>query len=86
MSAPVAVVVTLTPMAFALGNGAGVPGTWLLAVATMMLFITGYVRLIPHVKNAGAFYAYISASVGNASALVEIESSTRLRADWQVTR
>lgn len=64
VSAPLAVVVALMPLALALGNGAGVPGTWLLAMMAMVLFGLGYVRIIPYVRNAGAFYAYIAASIG----------------------
>ncbi|HUN76028.1 MAG TPA: APC family permease [Steroidobacteraceae bacterium] len=63
-AAPMAVVVALMPLAFAFGNGSGVPGVWLAAVAAMLLFAVGYVRIIPFVRNAGAFYAYISASLG----------------------
>jgi amino acid transporter len=63
-AAPMGVVVTLLPMAFAFGNGGGVPGTYLGAIGAMLLFAIGYVRIIPFVQNAGAFYAYISASVG----------------------
>lgn len=63
-AAPMAVVVALMPMAFAFGNGGGVPGVWLGAVAAMLLFAVGYVRIIPYVRNAGAFYAYIAASFG----------------------
>ncbi|MDR7127426.1 hypothetical protein [Pseudotabrizicola sp. 4114] len=69
VSAPLAVVVALLPIALAFGNGAGVPGAFLLATAAMMLFAVGYVRQIPFVKNAGAFYAYISASVGRVIGL-----------------
>jgi amino acid transporter len=68
-SAPLAVVVAMLPLAFAFGNGAGVPGTWLLATVAMLLFAIGYVRIIPHVKNAGAFYAYICASIGRTPGL-----------------
>jgi amino acid transporter len=68
-SAPLAVVVALLPLAFAFGNGAGIPGTWLLATVSMFLFAIGYVRIIPHVRNAGAFYAYICASVGSTLGL-----------------
>jgi amino acid transporter len=63
-AAPMAVVVALMPMAFAFGNGGGVPGTYLLAIGAMLLFAVGYVRMIPFVQNAGAFYAYITASFG----------------------
>jgi amino acid transporter len=68
-AAPMAVVVALMPLAFAFGNGAGVPGTYLAAVVAMLLFAVGYVRIIPHVRNAGAFYAYIAASFGRTTGL-----------------
>lgn len=68
-AAPMAVVVALMPLAFAFGNGAGVPGTYLGAVIAMLLFAVGYVQIIPHVRNAGAFYAYISASFGRTTGL-----------------
>ncbi|MDR7127316.1 APC family permease [Pseudotabrizicola sp. 4114] len=69
VSAPLAVVVALMPIALAFGNGAGVPGAWLLCAVAMLLFAVGYVRQIPYVKNAGAFYAYISASIGRVIGL-----------------
>src|SRR6185295_11062091 len=68
-AAPMGVVVTLLPMAFAFGNGGGVPGTYLGAIAAMLLFAIGYVRIIPFVQSAGAFYAYIAASVGRTCGL-----------------
>jgi amino acid transporter len=68
-AAPMGVVVTLLPMAFAFGNGGGVPGTYLGAIGAMLLFAIGYVRIIPFVQNAGAFYAYIAASVGRTCGL-----------------
>lgn len=68
-AAPMAVVVALMPIALAFGNGAGVPGTYLCAIGAMLLFAVGYVRIIPFVQNAGAFYAYISASIGRVSGL-----------------
>jgi amino acid transporter len=68
-AAPMAVVVALMPMAFAFGNGEGVPGTYVGAMISMLLFAVGYVQIIPHVRNAGAFYAYISASFGRTCGL-----------------
>lgn len=62
-AAPLAVVMGLMPIAFAFGNGAGLPGTFILGGCAMLLFAIGYVRQIPYVKNAGAFYAYISVSM-----------------------
>jgi amino acid transporter len=68
-AAPMAVVVALMPMAFAFGNGAGVPGVYLGAILALLLFALGYVRILPYVQNAGAFYAYITASIGRESGL-----------------
>ncbi|MEO8104355.1 MAG: APC family permease, partial [Betaproteobacteria bacterium] len=63
-AAPMAVMVSMAPMAFALGNGGGVTMSWLCSLGAMLLFAVGYVRIIPFVRNAGAFYAYITASIG----------------------
>ena len=63
-AAPMAVTVSMAPMAFALGNGAGVTVSWLFSLCAMLLFAIGYVRIIPYVRNAGAFYAYITAAIG----------------------
>lgn len=68
-ASPLSVVVGLMPIAFAFGNGGGVPGTYLFTIVAMMLFAVGYVRIIPFVQNAGAFYAYIAASIGQTSGL-----------------
>lgn len=68
-SAPLAVVMGLMPFALAFGNGRGVPGAWIIGGVAMLLFAVGYVRLIPFVRNAGAFYAYISASMSRVVGL-----------------
>ncbi len=81
-AAPMAVVVATMPLAFALGNGPGVAGTFLLAGLAMAFFTVGYVRLIPHIRNAGAFYAIIAQSfgkrIGLASAYVALLSYVAL--------
>ena len=41
--APMAVIVALLPLSIGLGNGAGVPGTYLIAGAVLALFAVGYV-------------------------------------------
>lgn len=68
-AAPLAVVMGLMPIAFAFGNGAGFPGTFVVGGLAMLLFAVGYVRQIPFVKNAGAFYAYISLSMSRTIGL-----------------
>lgn len=69
-AAPMAVIVAIVPIAFALGNGPGTPGMFLLAAVTLALFSVGYTRAIPHVRNAGAFYAYITRGLGRPPGLV----------------
>lgn len=75
-AAPMGVLAGIIPLALAFGNGAGMPGTQLLVCAVMLLFAMGYVRMIPHVRNAGAFYAYIAHSLnkeaGVAAAYVAV--------------
>ena len=66
--APMGVVVALTVLAIALGNGAGVPGTYLVAGIVLALFAIGYVRMSRRVTNAGAFYAYATKGSATASA------------------
>ena len=75
-AAPMGVLAGIVPLAIGLGNGVGVPGTQLVVSLVMMLFAMGYVRMIPHVRNAGAFYAYIALSLnkeaGVAAAYVAV--------------
>jgi amino acid transporter len=68
-AAPMGVLAGIIPLALAFGNGAGIPGTQLLISAVMVLFAVGYVRMIPHVRNAGAFYAYIAASLNKEAGI-----------------
>jgi amino acid transporter len=68
-AAPMGVMAGIIPLAFAFGNGAGMPGTQLLVCAVMMLFAVGYVRMVPHVRNAGAFYAYIALSINKEAGI-----------------
>lgn len=69
-AAPMAVIVAIVPIAFALGNGPGTPGMFLIAALTLALFSVGYTRAIPYVRNAGAFYAYITRGLGRPVGLV----------------
>jgi len=68
-AAPMGVLAGIIPLALAFGNGAGMPGTQLMVGAVMMLFAAGYVRMIPHVRNAGAFYAYIAHSLNKEAGI-----------------
>lgn len=68
-AAPMGVLAGIVPLALAFGNGAGMPGTLLGMCAVILLFAVGYVRMVPHVRNAGAFYAYIAASINKETGI-----------------
>ncbi|MFZ2501195.1 MAG: APC family permease [Nocardioides sp.] len=52
------------PVAMLLGNGAGVPATYLVVTLLMLIFAVGYVAMARHHTSAGAFYSYISRAMG----------------------
>jgi amino acid transporter len=63
-AAPLTAMVGATPAAFSLGNGAGVPGAFVLAGVMYLIFSIGYAAMSRHISNAGAFYAYIANGLG----------------------
>lgn len=63
---PMGVVVAVLALAIALGNGAGVPGTYVVAGVLLALFAAGYVRMSRRVTNVGGFYAYARLSLGRS--------------------
>ncbi|MDH4414825.1 MAG: APC family permease [Rhizobium sp.] len=63
-AAPLTAVVGASPAAFAFGNGAGVPGAFVLAGILYLLFSVGFTAMSRHVGGAGAFYTYITKGIG----------------------
>ncbi|MBT9370861.1 APC family permease [Rhizobium sp. CSW-27] len=63
-AAPLTAVVGASPAAFAFGNGAGVPGAFVLAGILYLLFSVGFTAMSRHVGGAGAFYTYITHGIG----------------------
>jgi amino acid transporter len=63
-AAPLTAVVGVTPAAFMLGNGPGVPLTFLMVGALYLLFSAGFTAMSGFVGNAGGFYSYIAAGLG----------------------
>ncbi|GHC19936.1 amino acid permease [Gemmobacter nanjingensis] len=63
-AAPLTGVAGAVPIAFLIGNGTGVPATFLFMTLVMLAFSVGYVAMSRHVKNAGAFYAYAARGLG----------------------
>ncbi|GAC51047.1 APC family permease [Gordonia aichiensis] len=68
-AAPIASAVSLIPLGMLLGNGVGMPGTIVLVTLILALFSVGFVRILPFIKNAGAFYAYVTAGLGRPAGL-----------------
>ena len=75
-AAPLTAVAGAVPLALLLGNGPGIPLTFLLVTAILLLFSAGYVAMARHIRNAGAFYAYtaqgLGGLMGGAAAIVAI--------------
>jgi amino acid transporter len=62
--APMGVVAALLTLSIALGNGVGVPGTYLIAGVVLALFAAGYVRMSRRITNVGGFYTYARQGLG----------------------
>lgn len=75
-AAPLTAVAGGVPLAMLLGNGAGIPGTFLLVTLILLMFSIGYVAMARHIRNAGAFYAYtaqgLGGLMGGAAAMIAI--------------
>jgi len=63
-AAPLTTVVGVTPAAFSIGNGAGVPLTYLLVGALYLLFSVGFTAMNRFVSGAGGFYNFIAVGLG----------------------
>jgi amino acid transporter len=68
-AAPLAAMVGTVPLAFALGNGPGVPAMFVFAGVTLLCFSVGYAQISRRVVNAGGFYTYISSGLGRPAAV-----------------
>ncbi|WP_296385545.1 APC family permease [Reyranella sp.] len=63
-AAPLTAVIGVTPAAFMLGNGPGVPLTFLLVGVLYLLFSAGFTAMSGFVGSCGGFYSYIVAGLG----------------------
>ncbi|QUD89629.1 amino acid permease [Phenylobacterium montanum] len=63
-AAPLAAMVGNLPLALSRGNGAGMPGAFLLAALTLACFAVGYAQMSRRVVNTGAFYTYVAMGLG----------------------
>ncbi|MET4729095.1 amino acid transporter [Lysobacter enzymogenes] len=61
---PLTALVGVVATAILMGNGIGVPGAFLIAGAVYLVFTVGFVAMGRYIRNAGAFYAYVSNGLG----------------------
>ncbi|RWZ46263.1 APC family permease [Labedella phragmitis] len=64
-AAPLTVVGGNVPIAVGSGNGAGAPIGFALAAVILLVFSVGFVTMTPFVKEAGAFFSYVTAGLGS---------------------
>lgn len=69
-ASPLAAIVGTVPLMFVKGNGAGVPGAFILAGITLILFAIGYAAMARKVVNTGAFYTYVAHGLGKTWSVV----------------
>lgn len=81
-AAPLTAVVGVTPAAFMLGNGPGVPLTFLLVGSLYLLFSAGFTAMSGFVGSAGGFYSYtcvgLGRTVGVAGAMIAFATYSTL--------
>lgn len=68
-AAPMAAMVGTVPLAFAVGNGPGVPGMFAVAGIALLCFSVGYAAMSRRIVNAGGFYTYLSSGLGKPPAV-----------------
>lgn len=68
-AAPLAAMVGTVPLAFAIGNGPGVPGMFVFAGVVLLCFSVGYAAMSRRIVNAGGFYTYLSCGIGRPPAV-----------------
>lgn len=62
-AAPLTLMAGVAPIAIAIG-GVGAPSAYIFAMVVLAFFAVGYVAMARHIRNAGAFYAFIGAGLG----------------------
>lgn len=63
-AAPLTAIAGAMPVAFAIGDGAGLPTAYIVCAVVLLLFSVGYAAMSRHVVDAGAFSAYATTGLG----------------------
>lgn len=67
-AAPLVAMAGTVPLSMGVGNGIGVPGTYLLATVTLLLFSVGYAAMAKIITRGGGFYTYVAEGLGRPAA------------------
>ncbi|HNA98383.1 MAG TPA: APC family permease, partial [Marmoricola sp.] len=67
-AAPLVAMAGTVPLSIGVGNGVGVPGTYLLATITLLFFSVGYAAMARIVTRGGGFYSYVAEGLGRPAA------------------
>ena len=68
-AAPLTVLAGNVPLAVGIGPGIGAPVGFVIASLVLLVFAVGFVTMTPHVKNAGAFFAYVTLGLGDRAGM-----------------
>lgn len=68
-AAPLAAMAGLVPLQYAIGNGAGAPGAFLIAGVVLLCFGVGYAAMAREMTNTGGFYTFITRGLGRPSGI-----------------
>ena len=68
-AAPLTVIGGNMPLGIGLGNGAGAPVGFVIAAVILLLFSVGFVAMTPHVRQAGAFFSYVTLGLGKRAGM-----------------
>jgi amino acid transporter len=68
-AAPLAALIGTVPLAFAIGDGAGVPGMFALVGLVLLCFSVGYAAMSRRIVNTGGFYTYLVHGLGRPPAV-----------------
>src|SRR5689334_9903769 len=63
-AAPIAAMVGLAPLQYAVGNGAGTPAVYVIAGAVLLCFGVGYAAMARQLTSTGGFYTFIVRGLG----------------------
>lgn len=68
--APLTGMIVIAALGVGLGNGGGMPASFVVAAVVLLLFGTGYAQMSRHVTSAGGFFVYITRALGRPPGLV----------------